>query len=565
MSGEHDANHPHGHEEMPEGAEAPPPGVRTMAWIRWALIGLMTVAAVGGWVYFARTGEAHRQHEREEAKFICPMHPSVLSEHPGSCPICGMDLVPISSGMQAPMGAAGATGPGRYWCPMHPDVWSDDGEAVCSKCGGMKLVPREVIPGLAPVEIGIDRVQLIGMKTAPASLEKLSPTLRTVGTVTADESSVVVISARANGWVEQVLVPQAGEPVKKGQPLARYFSPDLGTAQSNYLSALRWSRDKTAAPTAQGAAALEGDARYRLQLLGIADEDIDEMSKTGKPLDKLTIRAPVSGFLSRRMVQSGISISPGQELFEIANLSRVWVFAEVYEADIGRVKVGQKATISLQALPGHTFTGRVSFIHPAVNPANRTVQVRMVIDNMKGLLRPGMLADVVLDLGAAQGVTIPADALVETGESQYVFLALSGGRFEPRRVKVGVRAGDRVQILSGLKAGENVVTTANFLIDSESRLRAALQGMGPDASPPAEAPAAGHDAHAGHEGHGAPKAATKAAAKPEPKGAPAAPKAAPTAPVAHPPEHTMPMPAGEAHPPGHAPGMPGMAPGTNQH
>jgi Cu(I)/Ag(I) efflux system membrane fusion protein len=501
MSSESQKHEPQGHEELPEGVEAPPPGVRTMAAVRWALIALMAVAAAGAWVYFARTGESHQAHEKGEANFICPMHPSVTSERAGSCPICGMDLVPISAAMKAQAGGTGpaTAGAGRYWCPMHPEVASDDPNAICTKCGGMKLIPREMVPGLAPVEIGIDRVQLIGMKTAVASVERLSPTLRTVGTVTADESAVVVISSRINGWVEQVLVPQAGEAVKKGQALARFNSPDLSTAQLNYLNAIKWTRDRTAAQPAQGASALEYDARSRLLVLGIGEEDVKELEARGKPLETLSIRSPVSGYLSRRLVQAGASITPGQELFEIANLSSVWVIAEVYEADIGRVRVGQKANISLQALPGQTFAGKVSFIHPAVNPLNRTVQVRIVIANRMGMLRPGMLADVVLDLGAAKGVTVPADALVETGESQYVFLSMPGGRFEPRKVQVGARAGDRVQILSGVSAGETVVTTANFLVDSESRLRAALQGMGSEPAP-AE-PAAGHGAPAPADPH----------------------------------------------------------------
>jgi Cu(I)/Ag(I) efflux system membrane fusion protein len=503
MSSEHPKDGRHGHEELPEGVEAPPPGVKTMAGVRWVLIALMAVAAAGAWLYFARTGESGQQLSRAEAKFICPMHPSVVSDRAGSCPICGMDLVPVSAAMKAQAGGTGpaaAGAPGKYWCPMHPEVASDDPNAICTKCGGMKLVPREMVPGLAPVEIGTDRVQLIGMKTAVATVEKLSPTLRTVGTVTADESAVVVISSRINGWVEQVLVPQAGEAVKKGQPLARFNSPDLSTAQLNYLNAIKWTRDRTAAQPAQGASALEYDARARLLVLGIGEDDVKELEARGKPLETLSIRSPVNGYLSRRLVQAGASITPGQELFEIANLTSLWVIAEVYEADIGRVRVGQRAAIGLQALPGQTFEGKVSFIHPAVNPVNRTVQVRIVIANRMGMLRPGMFADVTLDLGAAKGVTVPADALVETGESQYVFLSLPGGRFEPRKVQVGVRAGDRVQILSGISAGETVVTTANFLVDSESRLRAALQGMGNEApAAPAAHPPPAADPHAKHQ------------------------------------------------------------------
>ncbi len=192
----------------------------------------------------------------------------------------------------------------------------------------------------------------------------------------------------------------------------------------------------------------------------------------------MTIRAPIDGYVGKRTAQVGAFVSPGQELYEIANLANVWVLADVYEADIGRIRIGQRASLTLQALPGRSFTGKLSFLYPAVNPTSRTMQARILVPNAKGELRPGMYADVILDLGTSEGVTIPAEALVDTGEAQYVFVVLPGGRFEPRPVTVGARTAEKVQILRGLHPGETVVTTANFLIDSESRLRAAIQGFG---------------------------------------------------------------------------------------
>jgi RND family efflux transporter MFP subunit len=462
-----------------------------MALVRWGLIGFMAIAAVGAWVYFARTGGSATR--RAEAKYVCPMHPSVLSERPGSCPICGMDLVPIASlgdtgkdpraqGAAAhDHGGAGgdaARAGGKYWCPMHPEVSSDDPDAVCEKCGGMKLIPREQVPGLTAVDVGSDRTQLIGMRTAAAVLEKLAPTLRTVGIVTPDEGAMAVVTSRITGWVEALLVSQSGERVKKGQPLARLYSPDLVTTQLNYLNAIKWTRDQASGQIQQGAQGLEADARQRLILVGFNPEDIAELEKRKRPLEWLTVRAPIDGYVGKRSAQVGAFVTPGQELYEIANLSHVWVLADVYESDIGRVHVGQKANLTLQALPGQNFTGKVSFLYPAVNPSSRTLQARIVVANRSDRLRPGMFANVTFDLGEAKGVTIPADALVDTGESQYVFVALPGGRFEPRPVTVGARNAERVQILRGLHPGEQVVTTANFLIDSESRLRAAIQGFG---------------------------------------------------------------------------------------
>jgi RND family efflux transporter MFP subunit len=468
-------------EPLPEGREAPPPGVRTMAVVRWGLIGLMAVAAVAAWTYFARTG--HEVAERAEARFVCPMHPSVLSERAGSCPVCGMDLVPIASLGEGGKGGVGAhahgdAAPGKYWCPMHPEVASDDPSATCEKCGGMKLIPREQVPGLTTVEVGQDRVQLIGVRTATAVVEKLAPTLRTVGMVAPDEGATGVVTSRVTGWVEKVMVTQSGERVKKGQPLAKIYSLELNSAQINYLNAIKWTRDWSAGQSQQGTQALEVDARQRLVLAGFTPADIKELEEKKAPLEFLSVRAPIDGYVVRRDVQVGAYVTPGQELYEIADIANVWVVADVYEADIGRVKAGQKAVLSLQALPGETFGGKVAYLFPAVNPASRTMQARIVVPNSKGRLRPGMYADVTIDLGVTEGISIPADALVDTGEAQYVFVALGGGRFEPRPVTVGARTADRVQILRGVHPGENVVTTANFLIDSESRLRAAIQGYG---------------------------------------------------------------------------------------
>jgi Cu(I)/Ag(I) efflux system membrane fusion protein len=458
-----------------------------MALVRWGLIALMAMAAGAAWFYFARTG--HEAHERAEARYVCPMHPAVLSERPGACPICGMDLVSIASlgdtGKQtkgadghAHGDAAAQASTGKYWCPMHPEVSSDDPNATCEKCGGMKLIPREQVPGLTGVEVSADRQQLIGMRTAQATVERLAPTLRTVGMVTPDEGATAVVSSRITGWIEELLVSQTGERVKKRQPLARIYSPDLAAPQLNYLNAIKWTRDQTSGQMQQSVQALEGDARQRLLLLGFAPEDISEIESRKRPLDFLTVRAPIDGYVGKRSAQVGAFVSPGQELYEIANLANVWVLADVYETDIGRIRIGQRASLTLQALPGRAFTGKLSFLYPAVNPTSRTMQARILVPNAKGELRPGMYADVTLDLGAAEGVTVPAEALVDTGEAQYVFVALPGGRFEPRPVTVGARTADKVQILRGIHPGEMVVTTANFLIDSESRLRAAIQGFG---------------------------------------------------------------------------------------
>jgi Cu(I)/Ag(I) efflux system membrane fusion protein len=472
---------------MPEGEEAAPPGVRTMAIVRWALVALMAIAAVGAWVYYA---ELTPRSAKASVIYQCPMHPSVIQDRPGECPICGMDLVKVEPGQKKAGGgatAAAAAGPGKYWCPMHPEVHSDDPEARCEKCGGMKLLPRDApgpegaqgVPGLVPIDVSGERVQLMGIRTAKTVNESLSPQLRTVGFVSANESTLAILTARFTGWVDELKVAQSGQHVQKGQVLASVYSPELTTAQQVYVNATRWAREPGgSAPVGSLAAGtLDQDARKRLELLGMAQVDIAEIARTAKPLPSTPVRSPVSGYVARRGALPGLYFTPGTELFQIADLSTVWVIADIYEYDMSRVKVGQKATLSLGAYPGERFSGRVQFIYPAVNPESRTLQARMEFRNPALKLRPGMYGDVVIELDASTGLVVPTEAIVDTGEQQYVFIAKQGGRFEPRKVKLGARTEGKVQVLEGLAEGEVVVTTANFLVDSESRLRAAVEGF----------------------------------------------------------------------------------------
>ena len=510
-----DGGHPA--EPMPEGEEAAPPGVRTMALLRWGLVALMALAAAGAWVYYA--GPVHRGAQVATV-YQCPMHPSVIQDRPGECPICGMDLVKVEPGAHEPAAqaaapAAAAAAKGKYWCPMHPEVTSDDPEARCEKCGGMKLVPRDpaaaaaapapaatlAVPGLVPVDISPERVQLMGMRTAPVTRERLSPKLRTIGFVSANEATLAIITARFTGWVEELKVGQSGQPVQKGQVLVNVYSPELTTAQQVYVNALRWVRDP-AGGTAGGAATgnLDQDARKRLELLGMAPQDISDLAKAGRPFTSTPIRTPVSGYVARRGALPGLYFTPGTELFQIADLSSVWVIADIYEYDMSRVKVGQKASLTLGAYPGERFAGRVQFIYPAVNPESRTLQARMEFRNPGLKLRPGMYGDVVIDLDAAHGLVVPTEAIVDTGELQYVFLAKAGGRFEPRRVQLGARTEERTQVLEGLAEGETVVTSANFLVDSESRLRAAVEGFRPRGEE--EETHQDREAHEAKEAHG---------------------------------------------------------------
>ena len=478
--------------------ERPPPGTRTMAAVRWALVGLVALVAAVAWIDFART--AGDRPAAAGVRYVCPMHPQIAADHPGECPICGMDLVPAGSLDKAagPGGGVATTQAAvheQFTCPMHPDFVTDDPKARCPKCH-MKLVavtpPAETAPaGLAAVELTPDRIQLIGMKTALAAREALSPSIRAVGFVTVSETGLVSVNTRFGGWIDELAVGETGRLVQRGEVLASLYSPEAQNAQQIFLNAVRWTGQAVPPGVAQPAGDVARDARLRLELMGMAPRDIDALAAAGVPQRALPIRSPVRGYVARKSAVRGLFVPAGAELFQIADLSTVWVLIDVYESDIPRIRIGQKASFESRATPGRMFAGRVGFIYPALNTGSRTLQARVELRNASLELRPGMYGDVTLDLDAAEAVVIPSDALIDTGEQQYVFVDRGAGRFEPRRVRAGWSGNGKTAVLEGLGEGERVVTTAGFLLDSESRLRAAVEGFG--AAPPA-AKAASHTA-----------------------------------------------------------------------
>jgi Cu(I)/Ag(I) efflux system membrane fusion protein len=436
---------------MSDAEDRVPSGLRTMSVVRWALVVVMGAVAVASIAYATGALKKVATHAEQVTLYTCPMHPAVVQDHPGECPICGMTLVPKQN--------AGTTSAKPTASP---------------------------VAGLSEIELTPERIQLIGMRTAKVERASLGDALRTTGVVAADESGLAVVSARFSGWIQQVLVSETGRRVKRGEVLATIYSPDVLRAEQEYLTARGWDAKapapgEPAAPEHHAAApgGLALDARRRLELLGVADTEIDALAARGKVSDSVPIRSSADGFVTARNVVPGAAVQPGATLFEVASLSRVWVLAEVFEQDAARLRIGQKASLELAAFPGERFAGRVQFIYPTVTAASHTLRVRLEFANRPGpggvKLRPGMYGNVALELPSASGLVIPAEALVDTGEHQYVFVAKEAGRFEPRPVHVGGRAGERVQISQGLVEGEVVVTNGNFLIDSESRLRAAIE------------------------------------------------------------------------------------------
>jgi Cu(I)/Ag(I) efflux system membrane fusion protein len=464
-----------------------PPGVRTMSIVRWLLVITMGVVAVLSIAYatgaLAKLSSVGASSEHRQL-YYCPMHPSVVRDHPGECPICSMTLVP------KPEGPA----------PKTPETMTP--APAPGGPGGRATVEAKPVPGLVDVDLTPERVQLIGMRTAKVERAALGDSLRTVGVIAANERGLAEISARFSGWIQQLLVSETGRHVKRGEILATVYSPEVLRAEQEYITARSWEAKNgaggggaldhhAAMELGGGQTSLAADARRRLELLGIAEPEIDAMAVRGKAVDSVPIRSPAEGYVTARNVVPGAAIQPGAPLFEVADLSKVWLLGDVFEQDAARLRVGQKARLELAAYPGESFGGRVQFIYPTLNAATRTLRVRLEFANRAGpggvKLRPGMYGNVALDLPAASGLVIPAEALVDTGEHQYAFVAKEGGRFEPRLLRVGGRSGDKVAVAEGLAEGETVVTTGNFLLDSESRLRAAVEGQTPTPTPAAPA------------------------------------------------------------------------------
>ena len=326
------------------------------------------------------------------------------------------------------------------------------------------------------------RQQLIGLRTARAERERLARTIRAVGLVRYDETRLADVNLKLDGWIRDLFVDATGRFVRRGDPLFTLYSPELLATQSEYVLALK-SRDQllqSQIPDARDQAErLVETARRRLDLWDLPADQVARLEETREPQTTMTFQSEVTGYVIEKRVIQGMRIMPGESLYTIADLSVVWVEADVYEREIGLVARGQQGRVTLDAYPGETFRARVVYIYPYVDEATRTVRVRFELANPRERLKPGMFANVELTLPLGEGVVVPANALVDSGRRQIVFVSLGDGHFEPRDVKVGQRFDQSVQILDGLSAGEEVAASANFFIDADSQLQAALQGFEP--------------------------------------------------------------------------------------
>jgi Cu(I)/Ag(I) efflux system membrane fusion protein len=344
------------------------------------------------------------------------------------------------------------------------------------KAGG----EMEMAPGA--VMVSAERQQLIGLRTGLVGYRSIERTIRTVGVVEFDERRLADVNIKIEGWIESLLVNFTGEPVKKGQPLLTIYSPDLVSTQEEYLQALRAKEtlSKSRFPDiASGAETLVNASKRRLQYWDISDEEIGTLERTRTPRKSLTLYSPIDGVVIEKMAFRGKKVMPGENLYKVADLSTVWVQGEIYEYEIPLVKLGQPAAITLASYPGEVFRGKVTYINPVLQEKTRTVKVRFEFPNTKDWkLKPQMYANIELKIPLGKRLVVPEEAVLDSGTTQLVFIDKGQGTFEPRDVKVGARVDRYTEILAGLSAGEKVVTSANFLIDSESQLKAAIGGMG---------------------------------------------------------------------------------------
>jgi RND family efflux transporter MFP subunit len=400
-----------------------------------AILFLIGVAYVGGYGYgrwYAKPAAAAT--ERKPLYWVDAMHPWYKSDKPGIAPDCGMKLVPVYAGEEKKTG----TQP----------------------------------PGT--VEIPPEKQQLMGVEYGAAEYEAASSSIRAAARVTLDETRMAKVQTKLEGWIDQVFADFTGKLVKKGDPLLSLYSPEAVATQQEFLLAAKAQRAMQDNPVHEMLGSTENlvaAAKKRLELWDISDAQIDEISRTGEALKNLTLYSPISGFVMERNAFPSQRVTPDTVLYTVADLSTVWVIADVFEYEAVNIRLNQPATLTLAYLPGRTFHGRVSYILPQVDPATRTLKVRVEVANPGYVLKPDMYGEVELQTGGARRLVVPQSAVLNSGDHQTVFVDRGNGYFEPRAVKIGEQLDGRIEILSGLKPGERIVISGNFLMDSESRLK----------------------------------------------------------------------------------------------
>src|ERR1700687_6161057 len=388
----------------------------------------------------AAPAAATSKTERTILFWYDPMHPQVRSDKPGPSPDhCGMDLVPM---------------------------YADEGEGTGGATGGVHISPL--------------RQQITGVRTAPVTRRTLTREVRTVGIVQADETRVRKVHTKFPGWVENVFINFTGQPVRSGDPIIAIYSPDLVSTQTEYLLAWRVEQQLQGSPFAEAASnsqTLLDASRRRLLLWGITPQQIKALQERGTPQTAVTLHSPASGYVTVKDVYQGLYVTPEMELYAVTDLSRVWVMLDVYEYEMASIRVGTPVSLRFAYYAGETFTGTVAYVYPYLDAKTRTHKVRVELDNSALRLKPEMYATAEISTSLSDRLAVPQDAVLDSGKQQIVFVASGDGHFEPRPVRLGQRGEGYVEILDGVRDGEQVVVGANFMVDSESQLKAAMKTM----------------------------------------------------------------------------------------
>jgi Cu(I)/Ag(I) efflux system membrane fusion protein/cobalt-zinc-cadmium efflux system membrane fusion protein len=487
------------------------------------------------------------ERKTDETIYFCPMHPTYTSDRPGDCSICYMklekrEMTPVSVFSHESKGLKDICY--MHNCPMVHDgkpcpmlVVATMGEAVtCPVCGthvsegkpmterkvlywtdpmtsdyrsdkpgkspmGMDLVPvyeesastvgePGVLPaGYAPILVSLQKQQIIGVKTTSVEKKSFTKTIRTVGRVMVDETRIARVNPKVEGWVEEIFAKYEGDKVQKGQPLFSFYSPDFVSAQEEYLTTLSFLKELPSDVSRETLATSEANvksAKRRLIWWDISEEQIKRIENEGKPEKNLLIISPIDGVVLKKNVFPGQFMERGADFYQLADLSTIWVDADLYEYDLPLVQVGQEALVSLPATEKVQFRGKVIYVAPYLKPETRTATARLEFSNSGNVLRPEMYVNVQILVDLGKKLLVPAEAVLDTGARKIIFVSKGNGIFEPREVTVGVKGDGVLEIKNGVVEGEVVVTSGNFLIDSESRLKSAIEGMGHSSS-------AGHD------------------------------------------------------------------------
>jgi Cu(I)/Ag(I) efflux system membrane fusion protein len=433
-----------------------------MKFVRLLLVLLAIAGAFLGGLLYQRQLAKPQAQGRRILYYVDRMHPAYTSDKPGIAPDCGMRLEPVYAEEATPAGIA----------PSAP-------------------APRAADFPMGTIQVTPEKQQLIGVRYGMAEVTTSAGTIRAVGKVAFDETRLTRIHSKVEGWIEKVHVDFMGASVTAGQPLLTIYSPEMLASEQEFLLALK-ARDILSRSTIHEAMtnseSLIDASRRRLELWDLGPTQIAEIQQTGKPIHSITLYSPASGFVIARNAFPSQRVTPETELYAVADLSRIWIMADVYEADLDKIHTGQSAMVSLPNRAGRAFAATVNYIQPQVDPATRTLKIRLEAANPGQNLKPDMFVDVDFRIGSPARVTVPVDAVLDAGLRKTVFVDLGDGYLEPRAVETGDRFADRVEIVKGLRPGERIVTSGTFLIDSESQLSSAAKGMAghQHGTPPAE-------------------------------------------------------------------------------